>query len=367
MGMQPSHQGVLQIEPTDHCNLSCSMCAPHHEGWEQIHAVPKGIMDMDLYERIVDGLVDEGTRFDHIIFQWLGDPSLHPELPRMLEVAAVRLGQQVGYLRVDTNAIRLPPGRMDALIAAAREAVPLLIVFTLDAHTDETYERVKGRDALDLVRRNIRHLIRRRRETGASLNIQLQFVVQSGNAHEAGNFLSYWADLLACQGGEAWHDELMFKRLSVGGGAEGQAAADQLYEDTMRRFDIRPGRVGGVEVDVWEQRPWQEDDGHAQGRSACPGLWLTPVIRHDGELMMCCADLRGELSLGSLASNSFETLWQGALATRRRIDHIEGRFEGVCADCGGINWYETTEAMRVAARARADVLAKADCQAERSP
>ena len=60
--MQPAHDGVLQIEPTDQCNLRCNMCAPHKEGWEEIHAVPKGTMDMGLYERIVDGLVADDCR-----------------------------------------------------------------------------------------------------------------------------------------------------------------------------------------------------------------------------------------------------------------------------------------------------------------
>lgn len=354
--MQPKFDGVLQIEPTDQCNLRCRMCAPHHEGWEQIHSVPKGTMDMDLYGRIVDGLVADDCRFDHIIFQWLGDPSLHPELPRMLSMAAEKLGDRVGYLRVDTNAIRLPPARMDALLAAARPGIPLLLVFTLDAHTPATYKAVKGVDALERVRRNIRHLIRQRRVTGAQVNIQLQFVVQAGNEHEAGDFLAYWADLLGCQGGEDWHDELMFKRLSVGGGSEGQAQADRLYEDTMKRFGIVAGRVGGVHLNVWESRPWVEDDGHSGGRGACPGLWLTPVIRHDGGLMMCCADLQGELNLGSLADKGFRELWDGAKATRMRMEHLAGRFDGVCAGCGGINWYQTTESMERSARSRAEEL-----------
>ena len=194
--MQPRHLGVLQIEPTDLCNLTCSMCAPHHEGWEQIHAVPKGVMDMALYRRIMDGLVADDARFDHIIFQWLGDPSLHPELPQMIRIAAAKMAGRVGYLRVDTNAIRLPPKRMDVLMDAACDEVPLLVVFTVDAATPEAYERVKGVDALARVRRNIRHLIRRRRALQTPVNIQLQFVVQDGNAHEAGAFLSYWSDLL---------------------------------------------------------------------------------------------------------------------------------------------------------------------------
>jgi len=274
----------------------------------------------------------------------------------MLRIAGERLQDRVNYLRVDTNAIRLPPKRMDALLDAVIPGVPLLVVFTLDAHTPETYQAVKGADALDRVRANIRHLIRRRRVLGTALNIQVQFVVQDGNAHEAGDFLRYWVDLLGCQGGDEWHDEVMFKRLSVGGGSAGQAAADRLYDDTIRRFGIKAGPMDGVHVDVWTDRPWQEDDGNQGARSACPGLWLTPVIRHDGVLMMCCADLQGELQLGSLQDHSFDTLWNGVRATRTRLDHLDGRFEGVCAGCGGINWYETTDAMRQAARKRASEL-----------
>jgi len=354
--MQPVHDGVLQIEPTDICNLRCKMCAPHAEGWEQIHGVPKGSMDMGLYARIIDGLVTDDCRFDHIIFQWLGDPSLHPHLPMMLKLAAEKLGDRVGYLRVDTNAIRLPPPRMDQLLAAASHDVPVLLVFTIDAHTADTYKKVKGADALERVRANIRHLVRRRRALEVPINIQLQFVVQEGNADEAGEFLAYWSDLLSCQGGDQWHDELMFKRLSVGGGTTGQAAADRLYEDTMSRFGIKAGVLGGVHVNVWESRPWQHDDENSGPRTACPGLWLTPVIRHDGQLMMCCADLGGELKLGSLATSGFRELWDGRVATQLRMDHLSGRFEGICGSCGGINWYDLTTKMKASARERAEAL-----------
>ena len=89
---------------------------------------------------------------------------------------------------------------------------------------------------------------------------------------------------------------------------------------------------------MWQERPWQADDAHA-GRGPCPGAWLTPVVRHDGELLMCCADLGSELRLGSLADHDFRTLWEGEAATRLRLDHLAGRFKGVCAACGGVNWY----------------------------
>ena len=54
MATVPSHLGVLQIEPTDHCNLACRMCAPHAERWDDVHGVPKGFLDVELFRRVVD-------------------------------------------------------------------------------------------------------------------------------------------------------------------------------------------------------------------------------------------------------------------------------------------------------------------------
>jgi len=356
--MQPTGAGVLQVEPTDHCNLSCSMCAPHHEGWAEVHKISKGYLDISLWESIVKSFVEDDVRFDHIIFQWLGDPSLHPELPSLVGIAAQQLGGRVGYLRIDTNGIRLSPTRIEEILTGQchPDVPPLLIVFTIDAVTEATYTLVKGHDRLAQVKRNIRHLIRFRSALGAGckVNLQLQFVVQPGNGHEAPSFLRYWRDLLKCQGRGTWHDEVMFKRLSVGGGAQGQAAADELYERSVA--GITAGKNGPVHVLLWTRRPWQNDDGHHGPRGACPGLWLTPVIRHDGQLMMCCADLGGELTLGSLRTQRFTTLWEGAAATQHRLAHLDGRFEGVCAGCGGINWYGLTSEMAEGARKRGAAL-----------
>ena len=82
-----------------------------------------------------------------------------------------------------------------------------------------------------MVTYNLRRLLRLRKDLNAPVNLQLQFVVQDGNAHEALQFRQYWLDTLRCYGtGGLWHDEIMFKRLSVDGGAKGQQQADALYE-----------------------------------------------------------------------------------------------------------------------------------------
>lgn len=352
MATSPGAMGVLQVEPTDHCNLACTMCAPHAERWETVHGVPKGYLDVGLYERILDGLVAEDCAFDHVILQWLGDPSLHPELEYLVASAGRRLAGRVGYLRFDTNALLLTPERIDRLMATRAADVPLLVVFTIDAATPETYARVKGRDGLVRARRHIRRFLAARAN---GVNVQVQFVVQPANAGEAGEFLRYWADALQCHGAGRGFSEILFKPLSVGGGGPGQAASDALYRATLDRFGIHAVEEAGFAVRVWEDRPWQRDDAHA-ARGACPGLWFTPVIRQDGHLMACCADLRGGLDLGSLAEHGFRELWEGERATRLRLDHLAGRFEGPCADCGGINWYTVRPDQIAQTRRRAAVL-----------
>lgn len=334
---------VLQIEPTDHCNLACKMCAPHADRWETVHGIPKGYLDLGLYRRIIDGLATDGARFDHLIFQWLGDPSLHPGLEDMVAYAGARLQGRVNYLRFDTNALLLTPERIERLLRSRHPDVPLLVVFTMDAVNPETYRLVKGREGLERARKHARLLLALRRRT-QNLHIQVQFVVQPGNAEEAGPFLQYWTDAWRCHGRQGGHFEILFKRLSVSGGAEGQQAADRLYEQTMAAAGIREVEEDGYAVHIWEQRPWQQDDGHKGGRTACPGLWYTPVIRQDGHLLMCCADLHSELDLGSLQTASFRELWEGPKALSVRQSHLQGRFEGVCAHCGGINWYQLDDA-----------------------
>lgn len=80
------------------------------------------------------------------------------------------------------------------------------------------------------------------------------------------------------------------------------------------------------------------------GRPACPGLWKTPVIRWDGRLNACCADVDGEIEVGSLHEHSFEALWEGPRMTQYRLWHIQGEFEQMpkCFHCGGINFYALT-------------------------
>lgn len=258
--------GVLQIEPTDFCNLTCPMCHPQQGFRPNLHGdLLKGYMDTSLFRRIIDGIERSDVCFDHLIFQWLGDPSLHPELFEMLRYARKKVSDRFDYFRIDTNAILLTPDRTEQLIDAYLEdpLVPVLIVFSLDAITRETYRKAKGRDYFDVVMANIHHFLERRGQLDLdtiTLNAEFQFVLQSMNAHEAREFVDYWDRTCAQGRNGVGYNDIMVKRVSVGTGGAKQHAADKLYSDTIEQGKLAPFKKDHIELKIWMERAWEEHD-----------------------------------------------------------------------------------------------------------
>lgn len=260
----PRGCGVLQIEPTDFCNLACPMCQPQQGFRPNLHGdLARGYMDPALFRQIVEGIAASDAVFDHVIFQWLGDPCLHPELFEMLGFALDHVADRAGYFRIDTNAILLTRDRVEALIAAcARHPLtPVLMVFSLDAVTPETYRRVKGRDRFDLVMDNIGFFLARRGELAyepITLNAEFQFVLQAANHHEVRDFIDHWDAVLASGRNGVGYNDIMVKRLAVGTGGRRQHEADRLYADTIRSLGIAPFDKPHVHLKLWEERAWEE-------------------------------------------------------------------------------------------------------------
>lgn len=281
--------GVLQIEPTDFCNLTCPMCHPQQGFRPTLHGdLLKGYMDTSLFRKIIDGIEASNVCFDHLIFQWLGDPSLHPELFDMLGYALDHVGDRFGYFRIDTNAILLTPDRIEQLVQhyARHPLIPVLIVFSLDAITPETYKIVKGRDYFDVVMDNVQHFLKARGELdlpSINLNAEFQFVLQKGNAHEAGRFVEHWDRVCSEGRNGVGYNDIMVKRLSVGTGGAKQQEADRLYTDTLRAAGLSPFSKEHIHLKLWAERAWQEhDDPAAQGTDI------------DAETGMAKPDLRSE-------------------------------------------------------------------------
>jgi len=345
--------GVLQIEPTDHCNLRCVMCAPQTGQARAPHGgTRKGTMDPGLFRQIIEGIAADGVLFDHLILQWLGEPTLNPHLPEMLKFALSRASGNFLYSRIDTNAVLAGEGFASRLgrIIAASPATTTLLVFSLDAASRETFARTKGVDAFDAVASNIDGLFAMRAALPAgsgALNFQFQFVLQETNAHEAEAFVRHWKERIDDRRRDGCFDEIMLKRLSIGTGGPPQAAADELYDSTLDREGIEETVEHHCAVRVWRRKMWNSPGAGVERteRPPCPALWKTPVVRWDGRLHVCCADTEGAIEVGSLAGATFRELWEGERMRGYRTLHARGRFDRMplCGTCAGVGFYDLAE------------------------
>ena len=258
--------GVLQIEPTDFCNLTCPMCHPQQGFRPNLHGdLLKGYMDTGLFRRIVDGIAASDVFFDHVIFQWLGDPSLHPELFEMLAYALDHIADRVGYFRIDTNAVLMGPDRVEQLVQAysRHPLTPVLMVFSLDSITAKTYRKVKGRDFFDRVMANIGFFLERRGQLhfdSINLNAEFQFVLQKANHAEVKDFIDHWDRTCAEGRNGVGYNDIMVKRIAVGTGGVRQHESDRLYADTIQRFGIEPFDKPHIHLKLWMERAWEEHD-----------------------------------------------------------------------------------------------------------
>ncbi|MCI0457217.1 MAG: radical SAM protein [Gemmataceae bacterium] len=132
------HTCIALVEVTSNCNLRCPMCfAESGPGGQNI--------DFATYQKMVDRYVYlEGVA--DVLQLSGGEPTLHPELVRMVRYA---YEQPIQVVMINTNGIRLAhdPALVEAL-AAMRDRFEVYLQF--DGLEDRTYTALRGERLLDV-------------------------------------------------------------------------------------------------------------------------------------------------------------------------------------------------------------------------
>src|SRR5207248_596750 len=138
-GLCPEHEQhtcIALVEVTSSCNLKCPMCfAESGPGGEFI--------DFATYARMVDRYVElEGVA--DVLQLSGGEPTLHPELVRMVRYAYER---PIQVVMINTNGIRIAhdPKLLDEL-AAMRDRLEIYLQF--DGLTDDVNRSLRGENLL---------------------------------------------------------------------------------------------------------------------------------------------------------------------------------------------------------------------------
>lgn len=175
--MRPVHRigfpPILQIEPTNICNLHCALCATGAGMLTRSHA----FMPFDLYRKVIDQVKDYVCLL--VFWSW-GEPFLHKDALRMIRYAKdkaliVHTSTNGHFFNTRDLARQVIESGLDSLIVA------------VDGLDQPTYEKYRKGGRLNLVLESIKNLVSERAAAGVEHpRITFRFIVMRHNEHQIG-------------------------------------------------------------------------------------------------------------------------------------------------------------------------------------
>ncbi|MGA8026098.1 MAG: radical SAM protein [Bryobacteraceae bacterium] len=169
------HSCLTLVEITDHCNLQCPICYAS-SGPSRHQYRP-----LDQIERMLDRVVQNEGRPDVVQISG-GEPTLHPELFRILDLAKER---PIQHLMVNTNGIRI--AREDGFAERLAEYMPgFELYLQFDSFEPNALQELRGADLTTIRMQAIEKLNR------LGLSTSLVVTLKRGvNDHEIGRIIDW--------------------------------------------------------------------------------------------------------------------------------------------------------------------------------
>ena len=261
---------IVQIESTNLCNAKCVFC-PRDEMHRR-----QGIMDMDLYKKVVDECAALGIT--HVRMHNYGEAFLDRQLVEKVRYAKDKGIAEVGLI---SNGSLITEEIARGMIEAGLDAINI----SVDAAGKETFERTRVNLKYDTVIGNVRNLVRLRKEMGRKRpKLILSFVRQDNSADEQA-FIREWSQV-----------------------------ADKVHITDLHNWAGTLNATSDV-------------------RYPCYRLWLTFTVLWDGRVSLCCADFDGRNVLGDLRTSTIAQIWNAPAYRAVRRQHLESGGPEICRSC----------------------------------
>ena len=275
---------LIGIELCSSCNLKCVHCPPQSETGAPKH----GMLDFDLFLRIMDEIDSAGKR--RIALHKDGEPLLYPKIIDVLN----RIKQnQEHEVYLSTNAHKLNQDISRAILDGRID----IINFSIGAATAEFYTRVRGNGFTKVIE-NILAFIDLADTYEKKPLIQVQIIN-----------LPEYPDM---------SDEIIS------------------FKDTWSQYNVK--------IDVWDKLTWGlYDNGDSiRYRYPCYSLWNSIEVNSDSTVSACCMDWKHELIIGNISKDSIRSIWHSDALNNLRKQHIcdNGVSINACNKCNYWYWQQ---------------------------
>lgn len=274
---------VLNVEPTNACNLRCTCCPRErtvlHQG--------TNFMPLETFKRIID----EASGYKQLIMLNLhkdGEPLLHKQLPEMVAYAQKKKVAKIIHL--NTNGTLLHTRRGQRLLESGIDDITI----SIDAALPETYLNIKRRHNLEALNQAIESFIDHRNRIGANTTIRVKIMEFEGvTPEEIKIFHDRWrhlADQVQVTGAHDWSGAI---------------------EDLTITDETSPVRY------------------------PCALLWYALAVNSNGKVSICNVDWDYSGVVGDIRAKNLHQIWNCRDIRKVRRQHLNSNwsFVAVCNLC----------------------------------
>jgi radical SAM protein with 4Fe4S-binding SPASM domain len=269
----------IDLELNGTCNMACPFCI---HGFGEQTALNKNI-SLDQAKQILLQAKQLGAY--SLKLNYINEPLLRNDLEDVIKYA-----RQVGFVNVYlvTNGSLLTEKRRRSIL----EAGLTRIYISIDAATEETYNKQRKNGLYKTVVENVRQLVKLRSEIGLTFPlVRVSFLKNSINIHEAIEFFDQWKNI-----------------------------ADLIAFQTMNEV---PSHQTGLAIESFANP------------KPCDFPFKQLVIDHEGNILPCCKLPGRNLKIGSINSMSIQEAWQSEKMQTLRDLHKNGLWHQnpICKSC----------------------------------
>lgn len=300
----PDFPKIVGIETTAHCNASCVFCPLH--GSKSDMVLPKGVMSMRLFEKIVRELSAQRDRIDVIFLNVRGEPLLDPKFDsRLAMIKGYGLNDKIS---MQTNGQFLDRHKAEVVLNNKIGQ----IVLGFDAATKEVYEQHRINCNYETVLNNMYNFLELRQKVKSKVRVSIKYVCTHKNKHEIKTAYKMWSKMLISR---------------------------------LDSFMISPS-------ENWANSKI-DSNGYAiktthnsnKDRVPCPLLANSINVLYDGKVPACCWDYNLDISNGGMGDandHQLAEIWFGKAFQNLRFKHANLDFTGLprCAQCSQILEYD---------------------------
>jgi radical SAM protein with 4Fe4S-binding SPASM domain len=286
---------LIRIDPSNLCNFRCSFCPTGDPDLLKSVGRPRGMMDYELFTKIIDDISCFDTKLKKLSFYKDGEPLLNKRLPDMIHYARSKNGGVAEQYWLTTNGSLLNPKLNLELIDAGLD----LIRISIEAVSSEGYHSIaKVRLDYDNLRSNIADLFAHRQ----NCKIHIKIIDANLSVDEKEKFYNDFTDI-----------------------------ATSIHIDSLMGWsmsDIKDFTLGNNPV-------LSPDGAKLITKEVCPFPLYTLTINFDGTVSVCCVDWSHSTIVGDVKYQSIQEIWQGKALFEFRKMHLEyRRYENrACANC----------------------------------